>query len=124
MTPGEEYNLKRQNFIEQTKKNFAFLVSEFGFKDPEHFTSGQANGVIIQDRIEYDRKDKKLTFLNAYHPVDYGFEINLSDKESGQSEMLHFILKENQDVEQSYLKSAADFLKKTYLSKIENKEGK
>ena len=49
MTPAEQYNQKRKNFIEQVKKNFTFLVSEFGFKEPEHFTIEQANGVIIRD---------------------------------------------------------------------------
>lgn len=122
MNPGEIYNLKRQNFIKKTKLNFDFLVSEFGFNEPEHFTSEQANGAIIQDRIEYDRTDKKLTLLNSYHPVDYGFEINLTDKENGVKEMIYQVLKENQDIEQSYLKSASEFLKNTFWTKIENKK--
>ncbi len=122
MTTGEIFNLKRQNFIEKTNRNFEFLVSEFGFKKPKHLTTEQPNGAIIQDRIEYDRIDKKLTILNAYHPVDYGFEINLTDKENGQTEMLHFVLKENQDLEQSYLESASEFLKKTHRKKIKNKK--
>lgn len=120
MTPAETYDLKRKNFIEKSQKNFEFLVSDHGFKNPEHFTSEQSNGVIIQDRLEYDRVDIKLTILNAYHPVDYGFEINLTDKENGKTEMLHFVLKENQDIEQSYLKSASELLKNTFWSKIKN----
>lgn len=118
MTTGEIYELKRLNFIEKTKKHFTFLSSEFAFNDPEHFTSEQANKSVIQDRIEYDRHDKKLVVLNSYHPVDYGFEINLINKESGETSMLHSVLKEKQDMEQSYLKSASEFLKNTHLDKI------
>ena len=36
--------------------------------------------------------------------------MDLQEK-SGQSEMLHLVLKENQDIEQSYLKTASEFLK-------------
>lgn len=122
MTPGEIYNLKRKNFIEKTKKNFEFLISEFGFREPEHLTNQQPNEAIIQDRIEYDRTDKKLTLLNAYHPVDYGFEMNLTDKENGETEMVYFVLKENQDIEQSYIESAAQFLKNIFGTKIKNEK--
>ena len=54
--------------------------------------------------MEYDRNDKKLTLLNAYHPVDYGFEINLTKKENRETEIIHYVLKEKQDIEQNYLK--------------------
>ena len=122
MTPGEIYELKRKNFIEKTKKHFEFLVSEYGFKEPEHFTREQANKSVIQDRIEYDRHDKKLVIQNSYHPVDYGFEINIINKESGETSMLNSVLKEKQNVEQSYLKSASGFLKNTYSNKIRVKK--
>ncbi len=120
MAPEENYSLKRKNFIEEVKKNFEFLISEFGFNAPKHFSHKQPNGTISQDILEYDRTDKKLTFLNAYHPIDYGFEMNLTHKENGDTEMLHFVLKENQDIEQSYIESAAQFLRNSYWTKIKN----
>ena len=124
MTPGEIYSLKRKNFLDKTQKYFEFLVAEFGFNEPIHFSSEQSNGTVIQDRLEYDRMDKKITILNAYHPVDYGFEINLTEKGNGRTVMLHSVLKENQDIEQNYLKSASEFLKNTFPSKFNNDKEK
>jgi len=42
--------------------------------------------------------------LNAYHPVDFGLEINLTEKENRETEIIHYGLKEKQDIEQDYLK--------------------
>ena len=114
MKQNEIHNLRRKNFIEKTKVNFEFLVSELGFNTPKHLKTTQPNGTIIQDKIEYDKKDKKIIILNSYHPADYGFEINLIEKETGETEMLHHVLKESQDVEQSYLKLAAEFLRNSF----------
>ena len=70
MKPGEIYNLKRENFIERTKKYFEFLVSEFDFDKPNHIFGEQPNGTLILDKFEYKSIDKTITILNAYHPVD------------------------------------------------------
>ena len=121
MTPGEVYNLKRKNFINKTQKNFEFLVSEFGFSNPGHVINKLPNGAITRDSFEYKRADKTIIILNAYHPVDYGFEINLTEKETGRTEMLHSILKEKQDIEQSYLESASDFLRDGYRQRLTSK---
>jgi hypothetical protein len=51
---------------------------------------------------------------NAYHPVDYGFELRFHDLRKIQYEIIYFKLKENQDVEQFYLHEAA----KTLLTKL------
>jgi len=60
----------------------------------------------------------RITISNAYHPVDYGFEINLTDLRTGTEEMIHHVLKENQDIEQDYLKKASEFLKTGYGQRL------
>jgi len=117
MTPGEIYDTKRNNFIEKTKRNFGFLVSELGFERPNHTFHEQENGSITQDEFRYVGLNKVIVISNAYHPVDYGFEINCIDKQTGQSAMIFSVLKEKQDMEQSYLESASEFLK-TELKKV------
>ena len=110
---GEKYEYKRTNFIEKTQKNFKFLETEFGFDKPNHTFSVQANGVITSDKIEYknDLQNKTIIISNAYHPIDYGFDINLVELKNGEKEMLFYVLKEKQDIEQEYLEEYATKLK-------------
>ena len=111
MSPGEIYDFKRSNFIDKTKKYFDFLVSELDFEGPLHTFHEQENGSITRDEFQYEGPKSRIIILNAYHPVDYGFEINFMDKLSGKAEMIYYVLKEKQDIEQSYLQKAADYLK-------------
>ena len=55
---------------------------------------------------------------NSYHPVDYGFEINLTDLKTGTEEILHSVLKENQDIEQNYLKNSSELLKNGFGERL------
>jgi hypothetical protein len=113
MTSKEIYETRRTSFIKKVQLYFAFLVSEFNFEKPTHRYSQQKNGTIISDELIFESKklNKSLSISNSYHPVDYGFEINLIDKEKGQKDMLHFVLKENQDLKQNYLKEVAESLR-------------
>ncbi len=111
MTPGEIYDTKRKNFKEKTKRYFEFLISKFDFNEPNHLFNEQPNGTITSDRFEYENQNRKIVISNAYHPNDYGFEVNLTDKQTGQTEMIHFVLKEKQDMEQNYLENVAEILK-------------
>lgn len=122
MTPAEVYETKRQNFLKKSVEEFRYLVSDFGFAPPKHLKSEQSNGVVIRDELIYKRSDVEVKLVNAYHPVDYGFEIRWEDLETGRADMLHYVLKENQDVEQSYLPSAAQLLKNSYGSRIKIRE--
>jgi len=120
MTPKETYNTKRENFIEKTKHYFDFLITEFDFDKPIYKFSEQPNGVVITDEFEFNNTDKslKIVLSNSYHPVDYGFEINLTDLKIGTEEMLHSVLKEKQDVEQNYLKKASEYLKNGFGQRL------
>ncbi|OCK42685.1 hypothetical protein BA195_13915 [Tenacibaculum soleae] len=117
MTPGETYELKRKIFIEKTEKHFQFLVSEFEFKKPNIITHDYS------DKFEFENEitKKKITILNSYHPVDYGFEIILTDLKTGREEMLHYVLKGDQDIEQNYLESASEFLKNGFGIRLRGK---
>lgn len=113
------YDTKRQNFIANTKRYFDFLVQDMGYSAPIHIESVQSNGAVIRDTFEYRNpiSDSLITILNAYHPVDYGFEIHLGDTKGGDSEMIEFILKEDQDLEQTYIVDAATRLRDLLVSK-------
>lgn len=111
MTPGEFYNTKRENLIDKSINQFGFLVSVYRYDSPIHRIFKQANGVVTCDEFEYASSQKTIIIHNAYHPAEYGFEINIIDHFSNQSEMVYHVLKEKQDLEQSYLLKAAEFLR-------------
>ena len=111
MSPGEAYEIKRKNFLEKTKLHFEFLVTEIGFDRPNHKFYQQENGTVTRDEFQYNGLNKNIIILNIYHPVDYGFEIKIANKLSGKTEMIHYVLKEKQDIEQSYLQNSAKILK-------------
>ena len=110
---GEIYEHKRKNFINNTQKYFKFLETEFGFNKPNCRFFEQENGTIISDHVEYESipSNKKIIISNNYHPVDYGFEINIINTKGGTNEMLCYVLKEKQDIKQEYLKEQAEVLR-------------
>ena len=116
MTPEEIYHTKRENFIAQSIAHFGFLVSVYKYDSPVHRIFKQANGVVTCDEFEYVGSLKTIIIHNAYHPVDYGFEINIIDHLTKDSDMVYHVLKERQDMEQSYLPKAADFLRSLLAS--------
>ena len=107
MTQGEKYEEKRRNFIVKVQKHFEFLVLELNFELQPIISHAQPNGTVILDEIIYKRKDKNVIISNAYHPVDYGFEINITDVESRTSKMIYELVKEKQDISQSYIVDAS-----------------
>ena len=116
MTPREIYDTKRKNFIDKAKLYFYFLTTEFDYDKPIYTFSEQSNGSVISDKFEFNNQDKnlKIVISNSYHPVDYGFEINLTDLKTGTEEMVYNVLKENQGIEQSYLEKASEYLKSRF----------
>jgi hypothetical protein len=118
MNPAEEYEFKRQNFIENTRKCFMFLVKDFGYSEPIYKFYQQENGTIIEDEFRFENiiVDRLLIVSNAYHPYDYGFEVNFYRPSVASSyehrEMRIYIKKEEQDLEQTYIEQAAIELRK------------
>lgn len=110
------YDTKRKNFVNKSLISFKYLVDEFEFEEPKIAFFRQENGTIIDDELMYNNKklNKSIRISNQYHPVDYGFEINIFPFDNynvDKGEMLFFKLKENQDIEQNYLIEMAEELK-------------
>tara|TARA_B100000674_G_C37331732_1_gene685614 strand:+ start:95 stop:544 length:450 start_codon:yes stop_codon:yes gene_type:complete len=120
MTPGEIYDIKRNNFIKKTTSLFNYLITDYGYQSPKHKTYHQDNGTVINDELVYLKLDssRQLIISNSYHPVDYGFEINLKSNINSKTEMLHYVLKEDQDMEQSYLDEVSILLKTKFQKKL------
>ncbi len=119
MSHKEIYDKKRQNFIERSQKLFDFLVKDYGYNKPVHVAGRrQEDGTILHDEIKYEKQmdDKTIVLFNSYHPVDYGFELRIFTPsisiQSKDREILFYVLKEDQDMEQSYLIDAVKVLQK------------
>jgi hypothetical protein len=128
MRTVSEYETKRRNFIERGTLLFSFLCDEFSYSGPVHSFYQQPNGVVIADYLQYDNEeiDRRIVLKNAYHPVDYGFELqffrpSVSTRHADRF-MAHYVLKEEQDVEQSYLLGAAALAKDKYRKVIDGEE--
>lgn len=114
----------RKNFIEKALHHFRFLCDDHRYADPQHSFDQQANGSIISDRLAYANAsiDRLVVLYNAYHPVDYGFEVQFYrpsvSVNSSDRLMVYWVLKEDQDVDQSYLANAAKTVKEKYIEII------
>lgn len=124
MTLVEQFEAKRQKFLNNANFYFHFLVEEFGYEKIDQIETTQPNGVIICDEIIFENKqiDRRVIILNAYHPVDYGFEVGFYKPSES---LIHsdraialYVLKENQDLEQSYIEPIAEKLKAQFSEQI------
>jgi len=122
MNNKEVYDLKRNNFLDIATILFHFLCEDFGYLDPVHSFTQQPNGFITSDSLEYRNEsiDRLVVIYNAYHPNDYGFEVQLFRPEisvrPSDRVMAYHVLKEDQDINQSYLEGAAKFVRDNYQS--------
>ena len=119
-----QYTIKRLNFITNAKIYFAFLHSNYGYNEPIHVEKKQENGFVLSDELSYSNinTNRIISLKNSYHPVDYGFELCvynvLLSTLHKDRKMVYYILKEDQDVEQTYLEEAAVILKENYIDQI------
>jgi hypothetical protein len=114
MTPKEIYDAKRTNFIAKSLSGFNFLVTVFGYGKPVHTKSGYSDSITFKN----ESSNRTVQVYNAYHPVDYGFEINILNTSAANrniaKEMVYYKPKEDQDQYQDYIAGAAEFLKNNY----------
>lgn len=117
MQPLENYSLKRKNFVEKCQSVFYFLIDEMKYYPPE----------VIQeeysDHVSYINVQgtRWLTFSNAYHPSDHGFTFRIAKVENGillQEVTALYLLKEEQDTDQSFLLEAREAALKSLHSII------
>ena len=127
MSPEEQYESKRRNFVDKVYLYFDFLTQKYGYEQPSHIESKQGNGTVTCDKIEFTNRarNRKISLVNAYHPYDYGFEIDFYDLTKANplehQQMVYYVLKEDQDIEQSYLPEAARVLEDKFKLHIEGK---
>jgi hypothetical protein len=115
-------------FPGKTVEYFRYLVTEFGYNEPVHRLWQQENGTITRDEFKYVNLivNRGIIISNAYHPVDYGFEICFfkpnSPTKIQEEEMVFYVLKEDQDIEQRYLENAAGTLRADFSPIVKGDE--
>lgn len=117
MTPNGMYDELRKNFVKKGMLEFQFLMG-YDYMAPEHKIRSQKDGIITRDELIFEKMDETMyiSVSNSYHPIDYGFELNVYSRKASLKhytrEMIYHRMREAQDEDQSYLKAAAEMLKK------------
>jgi hypothetical protein len=101
-------------FISKTKEAFTFLTTNFNYGEPT-----DESGLSKYRHILVYRNKASLHIievLNAYHPVDYGFEVNFYHSEADRknrkkTEMVYYKLKEDQNPDLKFIEEGATKLK-------------
>lgn len=128
MPPADEHATRRRNFIEQGTAHFDFLCADFGYTGPVHTWHAQPNGAVIMDTLTYTHEaiDRVVQLVNAWHPVDYGFELRFCrpsvSVRAPDCILGHTVLQEAQDSGQGYLADAAALARGKYLGIISGAE--
>lgn len=98
------------DFKRRVRLAFAFLVKEFGF-DPAVDESGEYSHRLV---FRSASRDQSVTISNAFHPVDYGFEVSIDTISSpggiDDRNIVYFKLKEEQEAGFPFLAEAAQAL--------------
>lgn len=93
---GDEYKA-------EIRRLFGFLVDALGFDQPVDVSSEYSHSLAYRSAS----RDLDVVFSNAFHPVDYGFEITLypvgSPWHRGDRNTVFHVLKEQQDRELQFL---------------------
>ena len=109
-------------FETKVKTEFIYLVNEFSYSEPQLLN----NEKEYRDRLLYTKENKAVEILNAWHPNDYGFEVNYyadcslvntANDNIPTHEMIYYKLKEEQDANLSFVAEGAEKLKKFLLGK-------
>jgi hypothetical protein len=105
-----------RDFERKVKAEFQFLVNDLLFPRP----GVASNPEDYRDRIIYYKNDTAVEILNAWHPSDYGFEVNdYNNKAMLQApgndlsarEMVYFKVKEEQDIQFQFIEEGAGTLR-------------
>jgi hypothetical protein len=112
-----------QTFENKVKTEFKYLVNEFLFSNPIILRKDDE----YRDRLLYTKDNIAIEILNAWHPSDYGFEVNyysdrgllnMTNDRIQTHEMVYYKLKEEQNEDLSFIEEGAKILKKFLLKKI------
>ena len=113
---------KTKDFEDKVKAEFNYLVTTFGFSEPDVLNNEQE----YRDRLVYTKDKIAIEVLNAWHPSDYGFEVNfypdrkLLDIKGDHiitHEMVYYKVKEKQS-NLSFIEEGAKELERVLKAKL------
>lgn len=101
---------RNPDFLNKVEQEFAYLVSEFGYREPE---AVEAHAPLFRDKVVYvsEAAQRKVEIMNAYHPYDYGFEVNIHDLRTGETTILDHVLRADQDADLAFVARVAGRLR-------------
>ncbi len=106
-------------FEARVREAFEFLVKEFGFDRGVDESGNYSHRLVFRSTAQ----DRIVTISNAFHPVDYGFEVVIdriaNPREGDDRNVVYFKLKEDQAPGFLFLAEAAQQLRALLHSQLE-----
>lgn len=100
-----------QEFKAKVKESFGFLQDDFGFESAVDESSTYAHRLTFRSV----QRNQLVEVVNAFHGIDYGFEINIHSasgpRSLDQRNMVYYRLKEEQDIGFAFLTESAEKLR-------------
>lgn len=98
-------------FKARVADQFGFLVSEFGFEPGVDESSRYSHRLVFRNAV----CNQLVEVVNAFHPVDYGFEVNVHPAEgprpTDDRQTVYYKLKEAQQAGFPFIAEAAQQLR-------------
>lgn len=98
-------------FKSRVRDQFGFLVADFGFEPAVDESEATTHRLTFRNIP----RDQRVEVLNAFHPCDYGFEVDLyrasEPRRVADRNMIYHKLKEDQQPGFGFLGEAADALR-------------
>lgn len=113
----DEYEIARSGeaYKAEVARLFRFLVDEFGFEAPVDMAGAYRHALVYR----HPGQDLAVLLANAFHPVDYGFEITTSTVDGpwlgDDRNIVFYALKEDQDRDFRFLVDGASALRKALV---------
>lgn len=107
----QQISAAADEFKARVRTVFSFMESDYGFEPAADESGRYSHRLVFRCRA----RDQVVTIANAYHPVDYGFEVVLDSitDPSGvdDREIVFFKFKDEQEPGFPFLAEAAEALR-------------
>lgn len=107
----QEIAAAADDFKAQVRAAFSFLEREYGFEPAADESGRYSHRLVYRSR----ERNQEVTIANAFHPVDYGFEVVLDSITSPRGvedrDIVYFQTKEKQQTGFAFLAEAAQSLR-------------
>lgn len=104
-------------YTAEVTRLFRFLVDEFGFEEPID-AGGEYSHALA---YKHPGRNLAVVLVNAFHPVDYGFEITLYPVDGpwygDGRDMIFHTLKEDQDPDYRFLAQGVSTLREVLAAR-------